>query len=172
MIKFEKVPFNTFLQSADVVEWIAPDVLESPEFWVSAYQGLDLPKRATKHSAGYDFHTPFAFTLKPGKTIIIPTGVRCIMPEDRVLLIAPRSGLGFRFRIGLANTLAVIDADFVNSETLGHIMLKLVNDGDKPVYFRQNDRICQGIIVRYDVTDDDDADGERTGGLGSTGVAS
>ena len=172
MIKFEKVPFNTFIQSGEVVEWIAPDVLEEPEFWVSAYQAFDLPTRATKASAGYDIHTPFAFTLKPGKAITVPTGLRCIMPEDRVLLIAPRSGLGFKFRIGLANTLAVIDADFSGSDNYGHIMLKLVNDGDKPVYFRRNDRICQGIIVHYDVTDDDTADGVRNGGFGSTDNAS
>lgn len=170
MTKFEKISFDAFINCGTKVDWIAPDVMEFADFWYDAYHKFDLPTRATSGSAGYDIHTPFAFTLKPGKTIIVPTGIRCLLPKDKVLLVFPRSGTAFKFRIGLVNCVGVIDSDFSNSDDGGHIMLKLYNDGDKPVLFRQNDRIAQGIIMQYFLTDDDGASGTRNGGLGSTGA--
>lgn len=168
MTKFEKVSFDTFINCGNKVEWIAPDVIEDATFWYDTYHDLMLPTRATKGSAGYDIHTPFAFTIKPGCSITIPTGIRCILPQDKVLMIFPRSGTAFKFRIGLVNDVAVIDSDFCNSDDGGHIMLKLCNDGDQAVLFRKNDRIAQGIIMPYFLTDDDSADGVRNGGFGST----
>jgi dUTP pyrophosphatase len=130
---------------------------------------LSLPERATKGSAGYDIRTPFAFTLKPGHSLVVPTGIRCIMPEGFVLMLFPRSGLGFKYGICLENTTGIIDSDFINSESYGHILVKLHNPSDKIVYFNRNDKICQGIITKYFVTDDDNATAERLGGFGSTG---
>ena len=44
-----------------------------------AVDGVTLPKRATAGSAGYDFFAPCDFILEAGKTITVPTGVRCSM---------------------------------------------------------------------------------------------
>lgn len=136
------------------------------------YYDIHLPKRATKFSAGYDFYLPYHYdiTIAPGQTKKIPTGVRVRLDEDKVLLIAPRSGLGFKYRLQLDNTIGVIDADYYNSENEGHIWIKITNDSkeDKTVTIKSGEAFAQGIIMQYFKTDDDDADGVRNGGFGST----
>lgn len=136
----------------------------------SVYENLELPKRATKGSAGYDFYSPIDFKLKPGQTIKIPTGIRCEMNSDYALFIMPRSGLGFKYQIFLSNTLALIDSDFAYSDNEGHIMIKLLNNGKKDLYIKEGDKFCQGVFIPYGVTIDDNVNDKRNGGLGSTGL--
>lgn len=134
------------------------------------YEDIKLPKRATKGSAGYDFYTPFDFTLKPGETIKIPTGIRAKIDENWVLKLYPRSGLGFKFRLQLNNTVGIIDSDYFNSDNEGHIFIKLTNDSNenKTVSLEKGAGFAQGIFLEYGITVDDDADGVRNGGFGST----
>lgn len=132
---------------------------------------ITLPVRATAGSAGYDFITPFDVTLKPGESIVIPTGIRCKIKNDWVLQIYPRSGLGFKYRCQLANTVGIIDSDYFYSDNEGHIMIKITNDSKdgKVLELKAGDRFCQGIFVEYGITYDDDVVTERNGGFGSTG---
>ena len=134
------------------------------------YDSLSLPKRATKGSAGYDFYAPFDFTLKPGETIKIPTGIRAQMEEDWVLHLYPRSGLGFKFRLQLNNTVGIIDSDYYYSDNEGHIFAKITNDSNegKVVSVKAGTGFIQGIFLQYGITMDDDAQGIRNGGFGST----
>ena len=131
----------------------------------------EIPKRATTGSAGYDFYAPFTFTLKPGDTIKIPTGIKCQMNPGWVLQVYPRSSLGFKHRICLDNTVGIIDQDyFGNPNNEGHIFIKITYD--KPtgsdVTIHAGEAFAQGIFSRYGVTEDDDATGIRNGGIGST----
>lgn len=137
----------------------------------NTYEDIQLPKRATKDSAGYDFFTPFNFILTPGQSIVIPTGIRVRMEEGWVLQIYPRSGLGFKYRVQLDNTVGIIDGDYFNADNEGHIMIKITNDSKKPnlVSIKAGQAFAQGIFHEYGITVDDDADGIRTGGFGSTG---
>lgn len=135
---------------------------------IDMYNDLVLPSRSTKNSAGYDFRSPFHFYLKPGESIMIPTGIRAYMPEHMVLMIYPRSGLGTKYRLCLANSTAVIDSDFYNSDNEGHIHIKLVNDGDKIVTVEQGKAFCQGVFTKYYTTSNDTSNGVRNGGMGST----
>ena len=134
------------------------------------YDNLKLPKRATKGSAGYDFYTPVDINLEPGKTIKIPTGIRCEMNERWVLMIYPRSGLGFKFRLQLNNTVGVIDSDYFYSDNEGHIFIKITNDTNenKTVNVAAGQGFAQGIFMTYGITEDDDVTEERNGGFGST----
>lgn len=134
------------------------------------YENLKLPQRATKGSAGYDFFAPFAFTLPPAATIRIPTGIRVKMEEDWVLKLYPRSGLGFKFRLQMNNTVGIIDSDYFYSDNEGHIFVKLTNDSNegKTLTVEQGTGIVQGIFLEYGITVDDDAEGIRNGGFGST----
>jgi dUTP pyrophosphatase len=85
-------------------------------------------------------------------------------------MVVPRSSVGFHYNIRLWNTTGIIDADYYNNPANeGVINLKITNYGDKDYVVKKNDRIVQGIFVKYDTTIDDDADSERVGGLGSTG---
>lgn len=163
--KFEKVSFNQFLKDfKDTFNDISEEEIKS------IYDNIPLPSRATAFSAGYDFKTPISIKLEPGKTIKIPTGIRSYMPNDYVLMIYPRSGLGFKFRMQLNNTVGVIDSDYYNALNEGHIMIKITNDSNenKTLEVKQFDGFAQGIFTQYGITIDDDADGERTGGFGST----
>ena len=134
------------------------------------YESIELPSRATRGSAGYDFHAPFAFSLPAGSTIKIPTGIRAKMDEDWVLKLYPRSGLGFKYRLQLNNTVGIIDSDYFYSDNEGHIMAKITNDSNegKTVDISAGMGFMQGIFLEYGITVDDDAQGVRNGGFGST----
>lgn len=97
--KFEKVSFEEFQKAFDN---------KSVEEIQKIYDEIKLPKRATLGSAGYDFYTPISFTLAPNETIKIPTGIRCEMKIGWVLSLYPRSGLGFKYRVQLNNTVGKI----------------------------------------------------------------
>ena len=146
------------------------DICPVLELAKDAYEIIKLPKRATKGSAGYDFYAPFDFTLKPGETIKIPTGIRCKMEEGWVLKIYPRSGLGFKYRLQLNNTVGIIDSDYYYSDNEGHIMIKITNDSNenKTVEVQKGQGFAQGIFVEFGITYDDDTTDERNGGFGST----
>ena len=136
----------------------------------SVYEAIKLPKRATSGSAGYDFYAPFDITLKPGETVKIPTGIRVFIEDGWVLKIYPRSGLGFKFRLQLNNTVGIIDSDYYNSDNEGHIFIKVTNDTNegRVIEIPAGTGFAQGIFVEYGITFDDEADGVRNGGFGST----
>ena len=160
--KFEKVSDKRFIQ-----DW-QKEFMGSEEWAKVVYDHIKMPQRATKFSAGYDFYSPFDFTLQPGDTIKIPTGIRCGMNTDWVLMIYPRSGLGFKYQISLANTVGIVDADYYFSDNEGHIFIKLVNRGDKEVHIKSGEAFAQGIFMQYGITEDDKVEVERNGGFGST----
>ncbi len=136
------------------------------------YDSIKLPKRATAGSAGYDFYTPVDITLLPGQTVKIPTGIRAKMDRDWVLMIFPRSGLGFKYRLQLNNTVGVIDSDYYDSDNEGHIFIKITNDSNegKTVEVGAGGGFAQGLFMPYGITEDDDVTDSRNGGFGSTDV--
>lgn len=163
--RFERVSPARF-----AADWAAHHPARAPEA-EALYGALFLPRRATRGSAGYDFFSPCDVTLAPGASVTLPTGVRARIDEGWVLLLAPRSGLGFKYRLQLNNTLGVIDSDYSFSDNEGHIMAKLFNDGreGKTLTLPQGAAFMQGLFVPYGVTTDDDASAVRNGGFGSTG---
>ena len=134
------------------------------------YEELRLPARATAGSAGYDFFSPLSFELKPGETMKIPTGIRAYMEDGWVLKLYPRSGLGFKYRLQLNNTVGIIDSDYFNSDNEGHIFIKITNDSNenKTVSVEKGTGFAQGIFLEYGITTDDEACQVRNGGFGST----
>ena len=164
-MNFEKVSLNQFIKD---VKSCAPGLNDSD--YELMYNALNIPKRATKGSAGYDFFAPFSFQLKAGESIKIPTGIRVQLDVDKFLAIYPRSGLGFKYKLQLWNGVAVIDADYYNSDNEGHIFIKLYNDSPegKTLLVEQGEAFAQGIIQQYFFTEYDDTRGVRNGGFGST----
>lgn len=167
MVKFEKISYEQFLK-----DYTAVYGTEIPEDCIKEmYNNLKLPKRATTGSAGYDFFSPFEFLLEePNAEIIIPTGIRAIMDNDKVLMIYPRSGLGTKHYMRLSNSTGVIDSDYAGAENEGHIYIKyrLENHNPDNVRIAAGEAIAQGVFVYFIKTDDDDANGVRIGGFGST----
>lgn len=168
MAKFEKVSFGVFKEAC---EKLCPEL--SLDEITAAYESIKLPRRATKGSAGYDFFSPLSLQsgIKKGDAFTFPTGVRCKMKEGWVLVICPRSGMGFKTGIHLANTVGVIDQDYYYSDNEGHIMVKLVNDASlaRDIEIHWGDAICQGLFLPFGIVEGDDAQKSRNGGFGSTG---
>lgn len=162
--RFHKVSKKRFLE-----DW-KETFGESTEEASRIYETIKLPCRATSGSAGYDFFSPVDFTLQPGETVKIPTGIRVEMEPNWVLKCYPRSGLGFKFRLQMNNTVGIIDSDYFYSDNEGHIFAKLTNDTNegKTVELKAGTGFMQGIFVEYGITFDDEVTDIRNGGLGST----
>ncbi len=162
--RFEKVSWEQFLKDYQ------KNIGGQEEEIKKIYENITLPKRATKGSAGYDFVSPDTFILKPGEFILIPTGIRAKINDGYVLMLFPRSSLGFKYRMQLNNTVGIIDADYYGADNEGHIMCKITNDTheDKTLTLQQGDGMVQGIFLQYGIVADDVADEKRTGGFGST----
>ena len=163
--KFEKVSLEQFTDGwTDTFQGASKDDAEK------IYNEIRLPRRATAGSAGYDFFSPAEFILSPGETVKIPTGIRVWMEPEWVLKCYPRSGLGFKFRLQLNNTVGIIDSDYYYSDNEGQIFAKITNDSneDKTVKIKAGDGFIQGILVEYGITLDDDVTEVRNGGFGST----
>lgn len=171
--KFEKVSYEQFKRdwidtfNYKYREW---DEEEIDKVVHDIYESIQLPKRATIASAGYDFYSPTYLTMPIGRTIKIPTGIRCKMNDGWVLKCYPRSGHGFKYGVHLANTVGIIDGDYYNANNEGHIFIKLVNDSNLAgnIEIKKDEAFCQGIFLSYGVTFDDEVTEVRTGGLGST----
>lgn len=131
---------------------------------------IPLPCRATAGSAGYDFVCPVEVTMLPGQTAVIPTGIRCRMEQGWVLVNCPRSSLGRKHGLRLANTVGIIDSDYIHAENEGHILVMLVNGGDHTVTLHPGERFCQGILLPFGLAEEDAVTRQRSGGFGSTGA--
>jgi len=137
---------------------------------VSGYEYVNLPQRKTKQSAGYDIESAIDDVIIPGETKLIPTGIKAYMDENEWLGIYIRSSIAVKYGIILANSVAVIDSDYYNNpDNEGHLMLPIRNVSRMPYTVKKGDRIAQGIFHQYYKIDDDSADDDRIGGIGSTG---
>ena len=163
-------------------------------------KGLNIPTRKTMKSAGYDFEVAedvvipswselfatmaeitrgemtlddmAAFTKKmKTKPTLVPTGIKCQMADDEYLELSVRRSCPLKHRLILANSVGIIDSDYYNNpDNEGHIMFQVINLSPSPIKLQKGDRIGQGIIKKYIITEDDAAVGERLGGFGSTNV--
>lgn len=110
------------------------------------------------------------FTKETGaKPTLVPTGVKCAIPNDMYLELSIRSSCPLKYWLFLANGNGIIDADYYNNpDNEGHIFFQIINLAPFPILLKKGDIIGQGILKKYYTTDDDAAEGERTGGFGST----
>lgn len=154
--QFEKVSLTNYLEASGLDE--------------TSYNDIKLPKRATTGSAGYDFFMPHDLELAPGKTAKIATGIRARIMDGWVLCLFPRSGLGFKYRLQLNNTVGIIDADYYGSDNEGHIFAKITNDSNegKTLILKKGEGFMQGIFLPFGITEDDEVTEIRNGGFGST----
>ena len=168
MNKFYKVSEAQYLK--DILDG-SKCTEEQKEEILKQLESIPLPKRSTVESAGYDFVTPVDITLQPGEEIKVATGIKMQLDPNKYLGLLPRSGHGFKYRLRLANTKGIVDADYYNNPgNEGHIFIKIVNEGKKVFEVKAGQAFAQGIISRYYLTDDDSVSAERVGGIGSTTV--
>ncbi len=169
--QFEKVSFEQFAKAWEEWHYSQHDEQISIEEIRGVYDRIKLPKRATEGSAGYDFFMPTDLEVFPMETFKIPTGIRVKIKEGWVLSMYPRSGLGFKYRMQLDNTVGIIDSDYYNSDNEGHIFVKFTNDSfeeNKWMRLEAGQGFVQGIFLPFGITNDDDVKETRNGGFGST----
>ena len=135
--KFHKVSKERFV--ADWMDAFEGATVEEAE---KIYEGICLPRRATAGSAGYDFFSPVDFTIKPGETVKFPTGIRVEMDQEWVLKCYPRSGLGFKYRLQLNNTVGIIDSDYT-----GEVKILLENISNEDYTIKSGERIAQMVFL-------------------------
>ena len=166
---FSKVSLEQFARDRN------PDYPEVTESTRLIYNDIRLPERATAGSAGYDFFAPYDITITKSRNhILFPTGIRCEMEPGWVLMLMPKSGLGFKYHMHLANTVGVVDEDYAYANNEGHIAGKLsvpefILDEVGFVNIKQGEKYMQGIFIPFGITSDDNASAIRVGGFGSTG---
>lgn len=156
MRKFEKISFEQFVK----------DFSDDKEL----YDNIELPKRGTKTSAGYDIKSMEYGVIKPGKSMAFKTGLKVDMNDDEVLYIYSRSSMGYKYDVCLTNCVGVIDSDYYNNpDNEGHFRVKLTNNGENDFVVNIGDRIAQGVFMKYLVVDDEEEiTTVRNGGFGST----
>lgn len=162
--EFEKVSFEQFkkdFRKKFGEFYSANDILQ-------IYQNIKLPQRATKGSAGHDISIPFSVAVAATDTLMIPTGIRCKMDENYVMLVFPRSSLGIKKGMQLMNQTAVIDSDYYYADNEGHLFICLRNTSSEVVHFKSGDNIVQAVFLPFGVADNEEVTVERTGGIGST----
>ena len=100
---------------------------------------------------------------------LIPTGVKAYMEDDEVLYLYNRSSNPKKKGLVLANSVGVIDKDYYgNPDNDGHIMFAFYNIKEEDITIHKGEAIGQGVFSKYLISDDDSAEGDRTGGFGST----
>ena len=136
-------------------------------------KGINLPKRTTKYSAGYDVESAedvIVPSFKKGmKPTLVKTGIKAYMQDNEYLMLVNRSSNPGKKGLVLANSIGVVDKDYYgNEDNDGNIMFAFYNIKDENIEIKKGECIGQGIFQKYLVTDDDNAQGERVGGFGST----
>ena len=136
-------------------------------------KGINLPIRKTKNSAGYDVEAAEDIIIpsfKKGiKPTLVKTGIKAYMMEDEVLILANRSSNPGKKGLILANSIGVVDSDYYgNKDNDGHIMYAFYNIKEEDIEKKKGDVIGQAIFQKFLIADNDEAQGERTGGFGST----
>jgi len=135
-------------------------------------KGINLPIRKTKYSAGYDIEAAEDITIpafKPGiKPTLVPTGLKAYCMEDEFFMLVNRSS-GPKKGLVLANSIGIVDSDYYNNESNeGHFFFQFINIKDEDITIKKGDAIGQVIFQKFLITDDDQAEGKRVGGIGST----
>lgn len=135
---------------------------------------MKLPERSTKYSAGYDFHAIEDVIVPPYKIgdnpFMIATGVKAQMMHNEFLMLVNRSSNPKKKKLVIPQSMGIIDADYYNNaDNEGEMFFAFYNLSNEPVEIKKDEKLGQGIFMKYYTTDDDDAEGERTGGFGSTG---
>jgi dUTP pyrophosphatase len=140
---------------------------------INAPEDTILPKRGSKCSAGYDFYAAEDINCRAHSISKLSfTNIKVKMPANEYLAIMIRSSLAIKYGLQVAQGTSVIDADYYsNPDNDGNIGICIVNNSGGDYIIRKGERFCQGIFHKYEVTDNDNAEGERTGGYGSTGKA-
>jgi len=135
-------------------------------------EDIPLPAYESEGSSGMDIRAAVKepVPLMPGDIRLIPTGLAVSVPPGYEAQIRPRSGLAFKYGIGMVNSPGTVDSDY-----RGEIGIILINWGSELFMVKRGDRIAQMIISKvyraeFEEANDLDTTSRGTGGFGHTGL--
>ena len=100
------------LMSINRIEELNGQALKTIQIPCEVLNGNLPPQYAHDTDAGMDIISPAEYTIAPGETVIVPTGIKCAIPEGYALLIQPRSGQSVKTKLRVANTPGLIDSGY------------------------------------------------------------
>lgn len=130
-----------------------------------------LPKRATKNAAGYDFFNPVRITIPAHQMKLVTTGIKAKFPDYFCLKLYNRSSNPKKKGLVLINGVGVVDADyFENPDNDGDIGFMFYNMKDEDVTIEPGERLGQGVFELFaTLSNESKVTDVRTSGWGSTG---
>ena len=149
-MKFRKASFEAYRDACSLI-YKEIDKEEMKDWW----EHIELPRRSSEGSAGYDFVIPFDIEIKANVPIIIPTGIAFDSErKDVCLMILPRSSTGIKYGLRFLNTVPLIDVDNVQGFSENQIFLCTITSKD--CILHKGDKFAQAVILPYLITEDDD----------------
>lgn len=153
-----------------------------------------IPTYANIGDAGLDLYALDDYTINPGETKLIPTGIKVAIPRGYELQVRPKSGRALKTKLRVANTPGTIDAGYRDEigvivenveapikditydfDDNGNIIIKSILHGS-PFYIEKGTKFAQLILNEVptasfvEVTDIHEIEGDRNGGFGSSGL--
>lgn len=146
-----------------------------------------IPEYSNPGDAGMDIYAAEECMIKPGETVLVPTGLKVAIPDGFEIQVRPRSGISLRTKLRLSNSPGTIDSGYrdeiriivsnssdpASSDTIR--TLEKNNGGDGTYRISRGDRIAQMVLARVPMIDFIETDSvvqigaDRGGGFGSTG---
>jgi dUTP pyrophosphatase len=142
---------------------------------ISKIRDVKTPTRGTARSAGIDFFVPNDYpevTLLPGKSVLIPTGIKADIPTGYMLTAFNKSGVATKQSL-------IKGAEVCDEDYQGEIHIHLINVGTDPQVITPGQKLIQFVLVPvfYDTIEEVpfeelySVETERgVGGFGSTGT--
>lgn len=188
---FFKRYFSIIINIIEGLEGLSDRVISIP---VEYCREITSPKYASEGDAGMDLYAPDEYTINPGETKIIPTGIKCALPKGYAFLIQPRSGMSVKTKMRIANTPGLIDSGYRDEigvivenidppikdieydfNSLGMPVIKSILHGEsftihKDERFAQMRLVAVPTAALYEVESVGEIEGDRGGGFGHTGI--
>lgn len=102
--------FVDFFNSANEVEGIAKRVIRVPI--ERCHEDAKIPVYAHDTDSGMDLYALEDITIKPGETVLVPTGIKVALPPGFELQVRPKSGRALKTKLRVANTPGTIDQGY------------------------------------------------------------
>ena len=136
-------------------------------------KNINLPERKTKYSAGYDVEAAEDVIIpsfkKGANPTLVKTGLKAYMGDNEYLMLANRSSNPKKKGLILANSVGIIDKDYYeNEDNDGHFMFAFYNFKEEDILIKKGEIVGQAIFMPFLIADNDEAQGTRKGGFGST----
>lgn len=153
-----------------------------------------VPEYAHVTDSGMDLYALDDYTIHPGETVLIPTGIKIALPPGYELQVRPKSGRALKTKLRIANTPGTIDAGYRDEigviienieapikditysfDSKGYPVITSIEHGSD-MFIGKGEKFAQLVLMEvpkaalFEVSSVQDYGEDREGGFGSTGL--